>query len=232
MILLCLLVHQILCVFKTVLILTCIKLLVGSKRTTSLLISAKQNWCFFGTPQNLSKYQNISLSYDGETIERVDNFKYLGIVFDSHMTWSHHIDLIASNVSKRCGVIRRVKYYLPNYILKKLADSLVMPHFDYCSHVWSNCSLTLSSKLQILLNNLARIILSADIRTNIDSMMSSLKWLKLDDRWNNHILVMLYKCLTGRAPDYLCSKFSFTNSTHDHGTRDLYFLQFTCCSSI
>ena len=180
---------------------------------------SKTKLMLFGTPQNLSKYQNISLIYDGETIERVDNFKYLGIVFDSHMTWSHHIDLIASNVSKRCGVIRRVKYYLPNYILKKLADSLVMPHFDYCSHVWSNCSLTLTSKLQILLNNLARIILSADIRTNIDSMMSSLKWLKLDDRWNNHILVMLYKCLTGKAPDYLCSKFSFTNSTHDHDTR-------------
>ena len=170
---------------------------------------SKTKLMLFGTPQNLSKYQNISFSYDGETIERVDNFKYLGIVFDSHMTWSHHIDLIASNVSKHCGVIRRVKYYHPNYILKKLADSLVMPHFDYCSYVWSNCSLTLSSKLQILLNNLARIILSADIRTNIDSTMSSLKWLKLDDRWNNHILVMLYKCLTGRAPDYLCSKFSF-----------------------
>ena len=72
---------------------------------------------------------------------------------------------------------------------------------------------------QVLLNNLATIILSADIRTDTDSMMSSLKWLKLDDRWNNHILVMLYKCLTGRAPDYLCSKFSFTNSTHDHDTR-------------
>ena len=58
----------------------------------------------FDTPQNFSKYQNISLIYDGETIERVGNFKYLGIAFDSHMTWSHHIDLIASNVSKRCGV--------------------------------------------------------------------------------------------------------------------------------
>ena len=195
------------------------KIASWSQKNHLTLNISKTKLMLFGTPQNLSKYQNISLIYDGETIERVDNFKYLGIVFDSHMTWSHHIDLIASNVSKRCGVIRRVKYYLPNYILKKLADSLVMPHFDYCSHVWSNCSLTLSSKLQILLNNLARIILSADIRTNIDSMMSSLKWLKLDDRWNNHILVMLYKCLTGKAPDYLCSKFSFTNSTHDHDTR-------------
>ena len=157
--------------------------------------------------------------YGGEDIEKVDHFKYLGIIFDSHMTWSQHVDLIASNVSKRCGVICRVKYYLPNHILKMLAESLVMPHFDYCSHVWSNCSNTLSSRLQILLNNLARIILSADIRTHIDSMMTTLKWLKLDCRWNNHILVLLFKCLTGKAPDYLCSKFTFTHSTHDHSTR-------------
>ena len=180
---------------------------------------SKTKLMLFATPYNLNRFNDISLLYDGESIEKVDHFKYLGIVFDSHMTWSHHIDLIASNVSKRCGVIRRVKYYLPNHILKKLAESLVIPHFDYCSHTGSNCSLTLSSRLQILLNNLARIILSADIRTHIDSMMTTLKWLTLDQRWNNHILVMLFKCLTDKAPDYLCSQFSFTHSTHDHGTR-------------
>ncbi len=195
------------------------KIATWFKKNHLTLNISKTKLMLFGTPQNLSKYQNISLIYDGKTIERVDNFKYLGIIFDSHMTWSHHIDLILSNVSKRCGVVRRVKYYLPNCILKKLADSLVMPHFDYCSHVWSNCSLTFLSRLQILLNNLARIILSADLRTNIDSMMSSLKWLKLENRWNNHILVMLFKCLTGKAPNYLCSKFSFTKSTHHHDTR-------------
>ena len=135
------------------------------------------------------------------------------------MTWSHHIDFIASSVSKHCGVIRCVKYYLPNFILKKLAESLVMPHFNYCCHTWSNCSVTLSSRLQVLMNNLARIILSADIRTSIDSMMSNLKWLKLDQRWNNMILVMLFKCLTGNAPDYLCSKFNLINSVHDYCTR-------------
>ena len=57
----------------------------------------------------------------------------------------------------------------------------------------------LYNKVIILLNNLARIILSADIRTHIDSMMADLKWLKLDQRWSNHILVMLFKCLTGKS---------------------------------
>ena len=143
-------------------------------RDNNLTLNAsKTKFMLFGTPQNIKKFQNISLIYDGDDIEKVDHFKYLGIIFDSHMTWSQHVDLIASNVSKRCGVIRRVKYYLPNHILKMLAESLVMPHFDYCSHVWSNCSNTLSSRLQVLLNNLARIILSADIRTHIDSMMTT-----------------------------------------------------------
>ena len=106
----------------------------------------------FGTPYYLGKFENVSLVYDGENIEKVDNFKYLGLIFDSNMTWSHHIDFIASSVSKRCGVIRRVKYYLPNFILKKLAESLVIPHFNYCCHTWSNCSVTPSSRLQVLMN--------------------------------------------------------------------------------
>ena len=89
--------------------------------------------------------------------------------------------------------------------LKKLAESLVMPHFNYCCHVWSNCSATLSSRLQVLMNNLARIILSADIRISIDSMMSNLKRLKLDQRWNNMILVILFKCPTG-TPGGLSTK--------------------------
>ena len=30
---------------------------------------------------------------------------------------------------------------------------------------------------------------------------------------------MLFKCLKDKAPDYVCSKFSFPNSIHDHSTR-------------
>ena len=69
------------------------------------------------------------------------------------------------------------------------------------------------------MNSLARIILSADIRTSVDSMMSNLNWLKLDQRWNNHILIMLFKCLTGKAPEYLSCKFNFTHSVHAYPTR-------------
>ena len=36
----------------------------------------------FGTKQNLTKFDDIKLNYDSEEIERVDKFKYLGVILD------------------------------------------------------------------------------------------------------------------------------------------------------
>ena len=49
-----------------------------------------------------------------------------------------------------------------------LANALFMPHFDYCNPVWTNCNNTLLNSLQIYHDRLARILLSADVRTRID----------------------------------------------------------------
>ena len=100
-----------------------------------------------------------------------------------------------------------------------LANALVMPHFDYCNTVWSNCSTELSHSLQVLLNRLARILLNADIRTPVADLMYSLNWCKLDGRWETQLLVEVFKCLKGLAPSYLSNQFSFTESMHTKCTR-------------
>ena len=67
--------------------------------------------------------------------------------------------------------------------LNMLVNALVFPYFDYCSLVWSNCSLKFSNILQILQNKLARVLLSADIRTSVDNLLCDFNWIKLDKRW-------------------------------------------------
>ena len=94
---------------------------------------------------------------------------------------------------------------------------MIIPHFDYCSPVWSNCNKDLRSKMQIQ-RKVARILLSADIRTTVDDLMNSLKWLRLSDRWSNQMLLVTFKCVNGTAPFYL-SNFKFTHSVHDYSTR-------------
>jgi len=174
----------------------------------------------FGTRHVLNRFKDVSLSHNNNAIERVEEFKYLGVKFDCSMSWSSHIDKISSDVRKRIGVIRRVKYFLPMTTLNMLCNSLVMPHFDYCSPVWSNCSLDSQIHLQRLQNQLARTILSADIRTPINDMLDHLNWIKLDQRWSNHMLILVFKCLRNFAPDYLSSKFHFVHDVHNYSTRN------------
>ena len=126
---------------------------------------------------------------------------------------------VGPNVSKKIGVIKRVKYFLPQSTLVLLANALVIPHFDYASSVWSNCSETNQSHLQVLHNRLARTILSVDIRTPIDDMLNSLNWIRLCDRWSNHMLILTFKCMKSMCPDYLCNMFNFVHDNHDHVTR-------------
>ena len=101
-----------------------------------------------------------------------------------------------------------------------LSNALVIPHFDYGSSVWSNFSTEFHNKLQVLHNNLARIILKADARTPINDMMNSLQWDKLDQRWHKQLLVIVYKCLLNLSPSYLSNQFQFVHNNHSHLTRN------------
>ena len=179
----------------------------------------KTKFMVFGTNHMIDQYNDITLSFDDKLIEKVSVFKYLGIKFDSNMSWSSHIDYLSGNISKRIGIVKRIKHFIPQETLIMLSNALVIPHFDYASSVWSNCSANDQNNLQVLHNRLARTILSADIRTPIDDLLSSVNWIRLCDRWSNHMLILTFKCIKDMCPDYLCNQFKFVHNIHDHITR-------------
>ena len=180
----------------------------------------KTKFMICGTKRTLEKFHDVKLTFNGSIIERVDEFKYLGVKLDSSLSWSAHIDYLCKNVSKRTGIIKRVKNFLPHQTTVMLSNALVIPHFDYGSSVWSNFSTEFHNKLQVLHNNLARIILKADARTPINDMMNSLQWDKLDQRWHKQLLVIVYKCLLNLSPSYLSNQFQFVHNNHSHLTRN------------
>jgi hypothetical protein len=89
----------------------------------------------FGTRHTIHLFEGITLKYNDETIERVDQFKYLGVIFDPLLSWSDHIHELSVCISRRCGVIKRIKHYVPKDILIMLANAIAMPNFDYCSPI-------------------------------------------------------------------------------------------------
>ena len=88
----------------------------------------------------LKSSRGLVLQHDGVGVEQVNDFKYLGIVLDSRLTFEAHLSGLAKKIASRIGVLGRIRKYLPHDIRVMLYNALVLPYFDYASVVWSNAT--------------------------------------------------------------------------------------------
>ena len=82
------------------------KLFLNVKKTKSVNFSRKQK-----------QIAAITLSINGEDIENVEHFNFLGIILDEKLSWINHINMLSNKISK---VIKEI--YLGNYISENIYD--------------------------------------------------------------------------------------------------------------
>ena len=137
--------------------------------------------------------------------------KSLGIYVDENLTWYLHVDKLCKKIASAIGAIKRVKPFVPQSTLLSIYNSLVQPHFDYCSLVWGNCGKTLSNKLQKSQNRAARVITSSSYDADVNSLFDKLSWKDLNSQRQIQKALMVFKSLNGLVPKYLTSKFVMRN---------------------
>ena len=74
----------------------------------------------FGTSQRLAKVDQFSVSVDGSAIKRVTEFKYLGVIFDEHLSWNEHVKEIVLKAGRRVALLGRVQGH-PTAIFGKIS---------------------------------------------------------------------------------------------------------------
>ena len=79
----------------------------------------------------------IRITMENKVLERVKETKFVGVIFDEHLSFRPQIQKINNKVSKAVGIINRLKNYLPLKVLKILYFTLVYPHITYCCAVWA-----------------------------------------------------------------------------------------------
>lgn len=63
--------------------------------------------------------------------------KDLGVIFDTKLSFSQHINYVANSASKNLGfIMRSAKYFMNTELLKTLYYSLVLSKLEYASIVW------------------------------------------------------------------------------------------------
>ena len=155
-----------------------------------------------------------------QVIKRVTKAKLLGVTVDEKLSWGDHInDVIVPKVLKGLQMLRALRPMLSVPQMISLYNTLVLPHFDYCSSLWGNIGIVLRDKLQKLQNRAARIITRDSYEVRSKDILPKLKWADLQKRRNIQKLILMYKILNGQAPTYLSDLFTTANRPTGYNLR-------------
>ena len=98
-----------------------------------LNISKSEVMLFYKHPKVVPK---LNILVNGNPIVQVEDFNYLGITLDQHITWTTHIKKISIKTSRVIGILRKLKHTFPQYILCTIYNSLIHPHLIYILNLW------------------------------------------------------------------------------------------------
>ena len=109
-------------------------------------------------------------------------------------------------------MLRRIKSCVPKRTLIKVYNTIILPHFDYCTLVWSNCSEYLLDKLQKVQNRAARIITGRPYDIPTKEIFRELNWQSLPDRWEKNKLMFMHKVKSNELPASMNNLFQIANN--------------------
>ena len=165
---------------------------------------SKTEFMLIGLKQQLSKISNASLVLDSTPpILPSDSARNLGIIFDSHMSFSKQISTLTSACFYHIRDLRRIRHTLDHKTASIIATSLVHSKLDYCNSLYVNLPSKQISKLQILQNALARTVSKIPKYDHITPTLKSLHWLKIEQRIQYKIISITYSLLQSSHPSYL-----------------------------
>ena len=129
----------------------------------------------------------------------------LGVIFDKNFNFRLHISAICSSCIYHIRDIWRFRRRLDLDSAKLLANALVSSRLDYCNSLLSGIAETDLTKLQRVLNRLARVVTKSPPFTRSVPMLRSLHWLPVKYRVHFKICLLTYKALHEEQPVYLRS---------------------------
>ena len=127
----------------------------------------------------------------------------LGITLDDELKWYEHNDEQCKKIFKSICLLRNTKHYVNQNALTNVYNSLVLPHFIYCSNVWNDGSRSHLNKLYKLQKTADRIITgsSYDIRTK--EIFDHLEWEPIENILKKREISMTFKALKRQLPVYI-----------------------------
>ena len=151
----------------------------------------------------------------GKKLKPVANAKYLGITFDSKLTFNHHVDTVCQKANNTLAFLRRNLKHCHQRVKLDAYKIFVLPILNYAATVWSPHTQYYINKLEAVQKCAARFIVSDYCRlSSISHILNSLKLKSIVYNHTRLCLLMFYKIVNHLVelliPNYIVHSTMFT----------------------
>jgi hypothetical protein len=155
------------------------------------------------TPHFRSKFQGSELKIGESNVQASESARNLGVIFDNTLNMSDHIKAVCRASFLQLRNIRSIKDALTHESLEKVIHAFISSRLDYCNALLCGLPQSCISKLQRIQNAAARLLTGTKKFDHITPVLKSLHWLPVEKRIDFKVLLLVYRALHGRAPDYM-----------------------------
>ena len=101
-----------------------------------LLNADKTKLIVFSSRKCRARPTDVRLQLNGSIIKQVEHETFLGLELDETLKWYPHTEKVANCVSKKIGMMSRIKKMVSPRTLKLLYNCFILPSFTYGISLW------------------------------------------------------------------------------------------------
>ena len=133
----------------------------------------------------------------------VDSVRNLGVILDSDLTFSSHIQSVTKSAFYHLKKNSKLKKCFSYVDQEKLIHAFITSRVDYCNGLFTGLPQKTIKHLQIIQNAAARLLTQTKKRDHITPVLRFLHWLPVSFRIDFKVLLLAFKCLQNQGPLYL-----------------------------
>ena len=167
------------------------------------LNDGKTEFLVMGTKEQRAKIDLPSIAVGDDQVNVSSGAKLLGVFQEPDMKLRGHINHTVKSVSFHLHNLAKITKYLNRPACESLTHSIINSHLDFCNSLLYGLPKYQIERLQKLQNTAARIVVGLGPRDHITGTLIELHWLKVEERIEFKVILLIHKALFHSGPAYI-----------------------------
>ena len=177
-----------------------------------------------------SKIDSSEYLFDDQVVQTHSMCKYLGVRIDAKLSFISHIEHVKKKLSKQCGIVSKMRHFVPRLQLISYYSSNVIPIIQYGVLVYGCCSYSSLLPLFMLQKKVLKFISFRRKSDSCSDMFLKHGFLSVYELHIYELLKFVLKSICNFYSENYCNEmFQFNKKRRNTRQSELRLLNIPCC---